>query len=327
MGHNLATNEKTGEKAFFGIEPAWHGLGKVLDNPATAAEAIEHAGLDFDVLQKPVMFNAGTEESPIITELDNKVVNFRSDNKKPLGVVSDKYTPVQNRDSFKFFDALIDENEAIYHAAGALGDGEKIWVLAKMPDHIRVGKDDLIEQYVLLYNSHNGSSAVTACLTPIRVVCNNTLTAALRTTQHKVSIRHTTNALTHLSNAHEVLGLSSMYAAEMEEIFNNMAKKQVVSKDIEAYLDRIYPINPDNETLTAGKKIRAGIMEAMEIGAGADMETAKGTVFGLYNAVTYYTDHMKDFSSESSKMKSIMMGGTANIRQKAFDAGLELVLN
>lgn len=327
MGHNLAINEKTGKKAFFGIEPAWHGLGVQLDNPATAKEAIEHAGLDFDVLQNPITYNLGTDENPNHIVIPNKKVNYRSDNGKPLGVVGSAYTPVQNRDAFKFFDALIDESEAIYHSAGALGDGEKIWILAKMPDYIRIGKDDIVEQFVLLHNSHDGSSGVIACLTPVRVVCQNTLTAALKTAKNKLSIRHTTNVNAYLQEAHKVMGLSSLYAKEMEEIFGSMAKKKIKSKDVDIFLDRIYPINPENETMTAGKKIREGIMEAMEIGAGADMETCKGTVFGLYNAVTFFTDHMKEFKDENSKMKSIMFGGTSRVRQKAFEASLEMILN
>lgn len=325
MAHNLAINEKTGNAAFFGIEPAWHGLGKVLDNPATAKEAIEHAGLDFDVLQKPVEVNVGTDEDPHYITVPNKVVNYRSDNNKPLGVVGNVYTPLQNKDAFSFFDALVEEDEAVYHTAGALGKGERVWILAKMPNHIKVGKDDIIDQYILIHNSHDGSSGITACVTNVRVVCNNTLTAALRETSNKVVIRHTVNAHARLAQAHELLNISNLYAKEMEDIFNQMAKTKISDKKVETFLNSIYPINPDNETMTAARKIRDGVMEAMEIGAGQDMLTAKGTVFGLYNAFTYYTDHMKEFKDADSKLKSLWFGGAANKRQNAFEAALSLM--
>jgi phage/plasmid-like protein (TIGR03299 family) len=325
MAHNLATNEKTGEKAFFGIEPAWHGLGVTLDKPATAQEAILHAGLDYEVLQKPVVFNSGTEETPIFTEVAGKKVNYRSDNMKPLGVVGNAYTPLQNKDCFGFFDALVDESEAIYHTAGAIGDGEKVWILAKMPSHIKVGKDDIIEQYVLMHNSHDGSSGIIACITPVRVVCQNTLTAALSTTKNKISIRHTTNAQVNLHQAHTILGLTDLYAQEMEEIFGGMAKKQIKEKELEFFLNELYPTKLENETRTMAVKIREQLMESFESGVGQDLETTKGTVFGLYNAVTYWTDHVKEFKDETSKMKSVMWGGASNIRQKAFDICLEMM--
>ena len=333
MAHNLAKNEKTGKAAYFGvIEPAWHGLGVTLNEPATAKDAIKHAGLDFDVLQKPCTFNLGDDENPNHIIVPGKHVNYRSDNGKPLGVVGKVYTPLQNREAFGFFDALVDEDEAIYHTAGALGDGEKIWIMAKLPAHIHVGNDDLIDQYVLLSNSHNGSSGVVACFTPIRVVCNNTLTAAIHGTTHKITIPHTTNVATNLKNAHELLGLSNAYANAMEEVFGAMAKKQIKQKDVDAFLDGLYPLNPENEARTAGVKIREGILEAMEVGAGQDLKTTKGTVFGLYNAVTFYTDHMKDyrgddeFAQNTAKMKSLMFGGGGERkRQSAFDLALAMV--
>ena len=326
MAHNLAVNEKTGKAAFFGIEPAWHGLGLTLENPATAKEAIEYAGLDFDVLQRPVQVNVGTDENPHYITVPNKVVNYRSDNNAPLGVVGNVYRPLQNTEAFSFFDTLVDAEDAIYHTAGALGNGEKIWVLAKLPQHIKVGKDDIIEQYVLIYNSHDGSSGITACLTPIRVVCNNTLTAALSGAKNKVSIRHTVNSQARLSQAHQLMDISNLYAQEMEDIFNQMAKKKINEKMVNQFLDTIYPINPDNEARTAAIKIREGILESMEIGVGQDLKTTKGTVFGLYNAMTFYTDHVKEFKTSDSKLKSIWFGGTASKRQEAFDAAT-LLLN
>lgn len=326
MAHNLAKNSKTGDAAFFAIEPAWHGLGIILEKPATAAEAIKFAGLDFDVLQKPVMFNQGTDAAPLYTKVGGKLVNYRSDNNIPLGVVGSVYTPLQNREAFTFFDNLVGTEEAIYHAAGALGEGERIWILAKMPSYIRVGKDDLTEMYVLLSNSHNGTSGVTACFTPIRVVCQNTLSAALGTTKNKISIPHTTNVVANMKKAHELLNLSSKYATDMEAAFQAMAAKKVNQKDVDLFLDLVYPIKEENQTRTAGVKLREGILEAIASGVGQDLDSTKGTAFGLYNGFTYYFDHQKDFDSTESRFKSSLFGGGAERkRQEAFNAALQLI--
>lgn len=325
MAHDLELDGKNGKASFFGVkEQAWHGLGTILNNPATAKEAIEHANLGFDVLQKPVEVNVGTETDPHYIILPNKMVNYRSDNNSPLGVVGSAYTPLQNNEAFSFFDALVEEDEAVYHSAGVLGKGEKIWIMAKMPTHVRVGKDDIIDQYVLLSNSHDGSSGVTACITPVRVVCNNTLTFALRTASNKISIRHTSNVVANVQQAHKLLELSNLYAQEMDVIFNQMAKIKVSDKEIKGFLDILYPLNAENETRTAGVKIREGIMEALEVGAGADFTTSKGTLFGFYNAVTFYSDHMKEYADSNAKMKAIAFGGvTEKKRQLAFDTAID----
>lgn len=320
MAHDININEKTGKASYVGAKPAWHGLGQVLDNPFTAEEAIREGGLDFEVEKVPTIYKIGRKEQVI----EDKFAVIRTDNQDYLGTVGKVYTPLQNRDAFSFFDALVEKDEAIYHTAGVLGKGERVWVLAKMPDYIRVGKDDLIEQYVLLYNSHDGSTAITAQLTSVRVVCNNTLTAAISQAKNKVSIRHTKNAGEKLIQASEILGLSSMYKTEMEEIFNAMANTKVNTKKVNKFLDALYPLNPENDSRTMGVKFREAILNDFENGVGQDLVTTKGTVFGLYNAVTHYTDHTKEYSNANAKLKSIWFGGSKKIRQNAFDYAVVL---
>lgn len=322
MAHDLAKNEKTGKAAYMGIEPAWHGLGTVLGKPATAAEALEIAGLDFEVIQAPATYQFGDTEK----EIKDKKINIRSDNGAYLGTVGKIYKPLQNRDAFSFFDSLVDADNAIYHTAGALGVGERIWILAKLPHIIRIGtSDDVSELYVLIYNSHNGKSSITACMTPVRVVCNNTLTAALNGVKHQVKIRHTTNATEKLKEAHKILGISTEYKEAFEQVVNAMAHKKVKTKDINLYLDALYPKNPDTKAITQGDKNKAAILDVFESGIGQDMPTTKGTVYGMYNAVTYWLDHTKDYKSNNSKLKSVWFGGSKLIRQKAFSLAAELV--
>jgi phage/plasmid-like protein (TIGR03299 family) len=164
MAHEIATTADGRAAMFYTGEPPWHGLGTRLDNPATAAEAITAAGLDFTV------------ELTRLTTIDGipvpqRVAVVRSDTQDVLGVVSPAYVPVQNRQAFGFLDAIAAEGGIRYHTAGALRRGERVWLLGKLPGEIRVkDSDDVTEKYLLLSNSHDGSSALRVYFTPVRVV-------------------------------------------------------------------------------------------------------------------------------------------------------------
>lgn len=319
MSANIATN-KEGKEGYVGIEPAWHGQGTVLNNPFTAKEAIEHTGLDFEVLQTPAKYTIGDTEHVV----PNRMVNYRSDDNRYLGTVGTGYVPFQNTDAFSFFDNIVKEDSAIYHTAGVIGVGEKVWILAKLPHQLRIGKDDLIDTYILISNGHNGKLALTACVTPVRVVCQNTLSAALHQATNKISIRHTGNAEEKLREAYKLMGITTKYTEEFEKIMNMMAHKELKAKDVDFFLDSVYPLNPENDARTQAVKFREGILESFETGVGQDMKTTKGTLFGLYNGFTYFTDHNKEYVDGNAKIKSIWSGGTATKRQKAFDTLLEM---
>ena len=232
MGHNIAKNVKTGGEAFVSRgEVAWHGLGTILpkEEKLTAAKCMEFGGLDYEVGTIPTtakvpIFGANGE---IISTTETVVpkcnATYRKDNGAVLGTVGDRYTVVQNKDAFSFFDEITGGEEGIYETAGALGAGERIFITAKMPDYIRIdGTDDITEVYVLLTSSHDGTGAIKACVTPVRVVCNNTLRAALSSCTNKISIRHTTNAAYSLSQAHKLMGITSMYTSEMNDVLNHL---------------------------------------------------------------------------------------------------------
>jgi len=158
---------------FYGEEP-WHRLGEKLDAPATAEEAITAAGLDYEIS----LTDEATVDGMMVPKTKAVV---RYDNQTVLGVVSDRYVPVQNKQAFSFLDSCVADNGLRYHTAGALGQGEKIFLLAKLPGHLRVKQtEDVVDKYLLLSNSHNGSSALRVLFTPVRVVCQNTLSMALR---------------------------------------------------------------------------------------------------------------------------------------------------
>ena len=336
--HNIEKNEATGTHSYFGVgEPAWHKLGTTIEKAVTAEEALKLANLDYTVQKRQAMFpveedylESGSENGIYtikVKPVKNKFHSFRTDTGAVLGTVGKSWTPLQNRDAFRFFDALVDRDEAIYETGGVLGEGERAWILAKLPSHIRVGNgDDLIDEYILVSNGFNGKTAVEILLTPVRVVCNNTLLAALGSAKNKVSIPHTPNIEVAIEKASEALGLFSQYNKDMEDVFNLMANKQVKQQQVDEFLNTLLPKNPENTALTQGDKYRMNIAKFFEAGVGQDMKTTHGTVFGLYNAVTGFTSHVKEYGNNEAKFKNLLVGGSsARMNQQAFDLALEMV--
>lgn len=322
MGHDICIDENTGKASIFVVkEPAWHGLGQVVPEALTAKDAIIQAGLDWDVVKSPVYF--GEDK----TEIPNRHAIVRTDNNVPLGIVGKEYTPVQNREAFTFFDPLVSDKEAIYHSAGALGKGERVWILAKLPTDIVIGKDDLIKNYLLIFNAHDASSALTALLTPIRVVCNNTLTAALHSAANRISIRHTQNVHDNLFEAHRLLGLSNRYRDEVENAFNFLSSKQIGQDFLTKTLDELFSfVDGEGNVQQFNGRIKEKIVEIFESNVGGqDLPTCKGTAFGLYNAVSFYYDNVRDYKTADRRAITNWFGGGVNMKQKAFNKILKAV--
>jgi phage/plasmid-like protein (TIGR03299 family) len=199
MAHELDFSR--GRAAYFGaFEPAWHRLGVTIDHAADSAEARRLALLDWTVEARGLVTVDG---KPITTH----VANVRSDTGAVLGVVGEGYTPLQNDEAFDFMDSLVGEKLAMYHTAGALKGGRKVWMLAKIPKEYRIGGEDVVEPYVLLTNAHDGSRALRMLATTVRVVCQNTLNLALSRAAGGISIRHTGGLPQRVDEARRALGI------------------------------------------------------------------------------------------------------------------------
>lgn len=323
MAHQLEI--KDGQASFFTSDgkPAWHGLGRVLNNPLTAEEAIKEANLGFIVAKAPVQYTVADG----LYNAKGEFVTYRTDNNAKLGVVGSSYQPLQNHEAFNFFDALVEENEAIYHTAGVLDNGRRVWVLAKFPQNVVINGVDEIEQYCLLYNSHDGSSGAVALLTDVRVCCNNTLNAAINGANNKVVIRHTKNVVENLKAAHKILGLHNVYADVMTEAYNALAAKQVNETFIEDFFSQMYPRKEETKGTTNGDRIREAVLESFESSPGSELVSAHGTAFGLYNAVTHYTNHVRPYKTADNRLNSIWFGSGARIDQKALNILIDLSKN
>jgi len=310
MVHNL--NMTNGKASMMYVREApWHRLGTRLERPATAAEAIEAAGLGFTVEKRSLK-----TEAPELS-VRGHFATIRTDTSEVLGVVGSRYVPIQNKDAFVTFDALVGEGEAIYHTAGVLGKGERIWILAKLPEYIQVNGDDIVEKFLLLTNAHDGSGAVRVKLTPIRVVCENTLTIALSGAEQEVRIRHTAEAPSRMKEAHEILGLTNKLYDELDHIFNRMSEKDVNATMLNDYVKRIFPDPPEMENLSRTTAFRGKVLDLAETGRG--VELAKGTLWGAYNAVTEYVDHYRQPNADDpARLKSIWFGSGERIKKQAF---------
>lgn len=339
MGHQINFNQKTGKDSFMSVkEKAWHGLGQIIDRYPTSSEAIQHAGLDYIVEKRPLFTYdtanhlGETSDDIIIPEL--KVPNFfatvRADTEQVLGVVGNDYEVVQNRDAFSFFDAIVGGGDGIlYETAGALGNGERVFITAKLPDYIRVGAKDWIEQYLFLTTSHDGLGSITAAFTPIRIVCNNTLNAAMRNHSGAIKIRHTASANERLKQAHTLMGISRSLSGEMEGLFNQWANVRITDAEVKKLIQIAMAPNKEVlENLEAGKtellsthytNIVDNVVEYALASTTQQMDTTAGTVFGAYNAVTGYFQNVRSFKSDEAKFKSIMDGTAKQRAQTAFN--------
>lgn len=321
MAHQINISENGRANVFVVGEPAWHKLGQVLANPATAEEAIREAGLDFIVEKKPIFLQDGTP-------IPRRFATVRQDTNTPLGVVSSRYEVLQNTDAFKFFDSVVDADEAIYHSAGVLGLGERVWIMAKLPSYISIKGMDDIEVYVTMLLGHDGKTPVMAFVHMNRIVCNNTLQIAIGEAKKRGKIhrfRHDTGIIDRVTSGADLLGIVNNYRNDMSEVFTTLSGQKVDKAYTSAFVEALFPALPPDvvekmKRTPSFQIYRGQVLEAIERGAGQDMPTAQGTAWGLFNGVTYFLDHMKTgYGNDSKKQQSIWFGEAANIRQRAYN--------
>ena len=330
MAHNLNYDKRTGTWSFASnSEKAWHGLGQIVNGAMTAEEAIKNANLDYEVDKTNVYFNCGTD---CMSEIDGYFATYRKDTNDYLGMVKSRYEIVQNRDAFGFFDAIIDSGEAIFETAGALGKGERIFLVAKLPEDFEIAGEK-IEKYIMLTNSHDGSSSVIAGMTNIRVVCNNTLQAALKGLENKVSIDHVSGAKNKLKEAHRVMGIASKYSSDVKDIFSQMADRRMTEGQYREFFEAVFTPEYKVAMTSAEEKEMSTRMKNMIEGATQfsfthptqTTEAANGTLWGAYNAVSGYYNYIKPFKSTEDKFNSQFFGVANKKMLKSFNQAVSLL--
>lgn len=318
MAHELSFNSDGKAEMFFVGKTPWHGLGTELPALATAQEAIEAAGLGWTVIQEPVLTSAGIP-------LEGKQINLRSDSGLPLGVVGDQYRILQNTEAFSFFDLVTqDPHGPKFETAGALWGGRKVWLLAKLPDVLEVVPGDIVEPYILLSNSHDGTSAVRVQETPIRVVCQNTLNMAQAgKVGRSIKVRHSGDILLKVEKVQDALGILRQSFGETLEVFQALAKVEPTKEQVQTVLEALFP-----ETKTDRSKLqRARVLELAEAGRGN--AKVAGTAWALYNGVTELVDHVNNASMKDldTRLNTLGMGSGLDRKADALQLIVDTCLN
>lgn len=251
-------------------ERPWHGIGTVVQDAPTSEDAIRIARLNWTVEQFPIYANGN--------QIPGMFANVRSDTNETLGVVRNRYKIVQNTEAFDFVDDIIGNNEmeCHYETAGSLFNGKRIFLLVKLPNKELLG--DAVENYLFFTNSHDGSSALTAGISNVRVVCNNTLQMAIREAKRTWSCKHTLNIDGKKQQAKEALGLAVKYMDSMEELAEKMACKKIRE---EAFFRKLF--EADTHTDDSKEKIIERVHTIYK--EKDDLQNFKGTAWGMYNAI------------------------------------------
>ena len=316
----------------------------------TAEEVIIKAGLNWEVAKCPLVakmpfdgvldpITSPVEESfvrgtDLFRDCPNAYATYRTDRNIPLGIVKEKYTEVQNIEAFNFFNDAIGMDKAIWQTAGFFGNGERIFVSAKLPDSIYVKGSDMVDNYLVFTTSHDGSSGVKILFTPIRVICENTLNAAIRNAQNYVSFKHTASVHRNIDSAAEILGICKEKTAFLQEQYDFMSGIKMTDKQVNEYfVDLILTQAEKQNVLDTGhtfeqllaknyyavndsgismKKVNVlnAMREYYEIGPG--QREFLGTGWGAYNAVTGYYSNVDN--SEGIKRFDKLVFGSQSVK-------------
>lgn len=262
----------------------WHNLGVPVDNCLNSEDAIQQAGLDWKVESREIFDSQGNR-------IPGYKANTRDKDNSVLGIVSDKYKIVQNVDAFGFTDSLIADrnNNVEYEVAGSLRDGKTIWLLARLPKQIIVGDD--IEPYICFTNAHDGTGAIKVCMTPIRVVCNNTLNFALKSAKRVWSTRHMGDIFAKLAEAQHTLGLANEYMVALTKTANNLSTEKFTRDQFIKVIDAMYPIDYVNDSkrkIENAEYVKAALLNCYN---APDLNNFRDTKYGAMMAVTDMVAH------------------------------------
>ena len=304
------------EKMMFVGETPWHGLGNSVDEGINVNDAIVAAGLDWEVGLKDLQTVDGT---PV-----NHRATYRKSDGGILGVVGPRYTPLQNRDAFDWFQPFLDANECSIHTAGSLHSGQKVWVLAQLNrDNAEIVPGDEVSKFILLSNSHDGTTAIRVGYTPIRVVCVNTLSYAHKHNDSKlIRIRHTRSSQKNLEQVRDIMdNINAGFEATAEQ-YRFLASKSFNQKDIEKYVKVVLNIKgADEDIKTRTRNIMDDILARIE-GPKQTAANVRGTWWAAYNGFNEYLNYGKGRTTDN-RLDSLWFGQNANENNKALESALE----
>jgi phage/plasmid-like protein (TIGR03299 family) len=315
MAHMIEMVNGKAQMAYAGDVP-WHGLGTKVPGDLTPAQMLEAAGLDWNVEKVPAFAKIGGKnvavgQSALVRSMDDKI----------LDVVSDDWNPVQNAEAFDFFNEFVAAGDMEMHTAGSLRDGQIVWGLAKVKESFELFKGDQIDSYLLFSNFHKYGFSTDVRFTPIRVVCNNTLTLSLNSKVErmaKISHRQVFNP----DDVKGMLGIATDKLEQYKDMAAFLGSKKAKDEDIVQYFQRIFPVTGSNENKK--KEISKNAKLALDIlHTQPGAEYAEGTWWQPFNAVTFLTDHVIGRSADS-RLTSAWYGYNKGVKTKALETALEM---
>jgi phage/plasmid-like protein (TIGR03299 family) len=315
MAHMIEEINGKAQMAYAGETP-WHGLGVKVPSDLTPAQMLEAAGLDWSV-QKITAYakvagkNVDIGQSALVRSMDDKI----------LDVVSNDWNPVQNEEAFEFFNEFVAAGDMEMHTAGSLKDGQIVWGLAKVKESFELFKGDQIDSYLLFSNFHKYGFSTDVRFTPIRVVCNNTLTLSLNSAvERMVKISH--RKVFDPSNVKDMLGIATTKLAKYKEMATFLGSKKAKDEDIVQYFTRVFPVTGSNQNKK--KEVSKSAQMAMDIlHTQPGAQYAEGTWWQPFNAVTYLTDHLAGRSADT-RLTSAWYGYNKGLKTKALELAIEM---
>lgn len=293
-------------------EVPWHGLGEKVPSDLSPAQMLKKAKVDWEVQKVPAFANIDGENvnvgwSALTRSTDNKI----------LDIVSNDWNPIQNAEAFEFFDEYCRTGDMEMHTAGSLKDGQIVWALAKIKDSFELFKGDQVDAYLLFTNPHKFGQSIDVRFTPIRVVCNNTLTLSLNSTSVnyvKVSHRRAFDA----DQVKEQLGIATHKLTKYKEMAQFLGSKKYKADKVKEYFMEVFPAMSSKEKEMSRNAVRA--LDVLQKQPGAKF--AEGTWWQPFNAVTYMTDHLVGRSADS-RLASAWYGPNKNLKVKALEKAVE----
>ena len=272
------------ESMFSVREKPWHGLGTIVMEAPSSAEALRLAGLDWEVVQEPVCTGYG---EPV----EGYRANVRSTDRRVLGVVSDRYKVVQNVEAFRFTDELLGKGVR-YETAGSLQEGRKVWLLARLPrEYIIAG--ERISPYLVFSNTHDGSGSVKVAVTPVRVVCNNTLNLALTTASRSFSMMHTGDIRGKIEETRDTLFLAEKYMDCLGVEFEQLRRQKVTDAQVREYVERLLPMEKEPTPIQSKNTLRLRQDMMRRYYDAPDLKKVGNNAYRFINAVSDFATHGK----------------------------------
>lgn len=286
------------QSMFYTREKPWHGLGTRVEEAPASADALRLAGLDWQVVQQPIYTDR-------LEPIPGYKANIRDSDRRVLGVVTDRYRIIQNQEAFAFTDALLGHGVR-YETAGALQGGRKVWLLARLPQEYIMG-GERISPYLVFSNTHDGSGSVKVALTPVRVVCNNTLNLALKSADRSWSMIHTGNIADKLDEARDTLLMAEQYMDNLGKEFERLRQQKVTDKQVKEYIGQLLPVDKDAMPIQSKNIIR--LREDMErrYYDAPDLQDVGNNAYRFVNAVSDFATHARPLRKTANYNENLFM--------------------